>query len=86
MLSGGVLLLGALWGRVDAGVDDKPLMEMACQYRQQIIECFGSSLCDPIRDTMPAELTKRCATVVAEATRVLVTLIEENNSRFAAGA
>lgn len=86
VLSGGVMLLGALWGRVDAGVDDKPLMALACQYRQQIIDRFGSSLCNPIRDTMPAELAKRCATVVTEATRALVTLIEENNGRFAAGA
>jgi C_GCAxxG_C_C family probable redox protein len=82
VLSGGVLLLGALYGRVDPEEDDKPLMELACQYRQQIIDRFGSSLCNPIRDTMPEELTKRCAEVVHEAARLLATLIEANAGQF----
>jgi hypothetical protein len=69
VLSGGVLL-GALYGRVDPEEDDKPLMELACQYRQQDHRPLGSSLCNPIRDTMPEELTKRCAEVVHEAARL----------------
>ena len=83
VLSGGVLLLGALWGRVDPEADDEALMELACEYRQQITDRFGHSLCNPIRDTMPEALTKRCAEVVSEATRLLVTLIENNAERFA---
>ncbi len=61
------IILAAGEGRRAGGY--KPLMALACQYRQQIIDRFGSSLCNPIRDTMPAELAKRCATVVTEATR-----------------
>jgi C_GCAxxG_C_C family probable redox protein len=75
-LSGGVLLLGALWGRVSAQEDDKRVYALAKQFREQFLEEFGETICEPLRDTQP-EGEKRCGDVVQRAVRLLVALIEE---------
>lgn len=75
-LSGGVLLLGALWGRVSASEDDKRVYELAKRFREQFLEEFGETICEPLRDAQP-EGEKRCGDVVERTVRILVTLIEE---------
>lgn len=76
VLSGAIILLGALWGRVSPAENDDLVRDLACGFRQQFIEANGSSQCRAIRDTLPDQ-DKRCLPVVREATRALVELIEE---------
>lgn len=77
VLSGGVILLGALWGRVSSRENDDWIQELTCRYRDDFVKRSGdTSTCQVIRDSMP-ERDKRCFPVVERGIRVLVPLIEE---------
>lgn len=76
MLSGGTMILGALWGRVSSTEDDDLVRDLACQFRERFIGFAGSSQCEQVRDQQP-EQPKRCLPVVLEGTKILVELIEQ---------
>jgi C_GCAxxG_C_C family probable redox protein len=76
VLSGGTLVLGALRGRLLPSENDEALRVLVRKFRERLIARYGSSLCNPIRDTMP-DVDKRCAPVVEEGTRILLELLEE---------
>ena len=75
MLSGGTILLGALWGRVSATESDALLREMVCQFRKQFIAFAGHAQCQAIRDSLP-EGEKRCLPIIVGGARVLLDLID----------
>ena len=75
VLGGGVIALGAMYGRADVSMDDKPLYEMICAFRDAFSAEFGETQCEPIRDAQP-EAEKRCLGVVERGTRALVMVIE----------
>ena len=75
LLSGAILLLGALWGRVSYLEDDKWLYEVVCQYRDSFVATNGTSVCRPLHDQYAAD-GGRCGPLVESATRQLVELIE----------
>ena len=50
-LSGGVMVLGALWGRNKAGVNDDFVNDLACQFRRRFLARFGHTQCAPIHDS-----------------------------------
>jgi len=83
-LTGGIMVLGALWGRVSASENDDAVYALADTFRQRFLDEFGETLCEPLRDQQP-EGEKRCAGVVERAARLLADLIEENIDRQAAG-
>ncbi|HHX65547.1 MAG TPA: C_GCAxxG_C_C family protein [Chloroflexi bacterium] len=76
LVTGGILIMGAIWGRTSPDEDDKPLYELARRFRQYFIDRFDTSVCDPIRKSFP-ESEKPCAPLVEDATRLLITMIEE---------
>jgi hypothetical protein len=76
LISGGALIMGALWGRISPTEDDKPLYELVCRYRQHFVDRYGSSICDPIRNILP-EADKRCAPLVHEAAALLTDMIQQ---------
>ena len=75
MLAGGVIILGALYGRTIVSDDDESLKDLVCKFREQFIEHFGTSQCEPIRDALPDE-PKRCGGVVLSGVEMLMDLIE----------
>jgi C_GCAxxG_C_C family probable redox protein len=75
VLSGGVLLLGAMRGRLSADQDDKPLYELVSEFRRRFVARFGSAQCQAVRDRMLEE-DRRCHPVVMEGTRILLELAE----------
>lgn len=76
VLSGGVMVLGALWGRSAASVNDDLVNDLACQYRQRFLEVFGGAICRPIRDSDWRTEELGCAKVVRAGAEMLVDLIE----------
>ena len=77
-LGGGVVALGALYGREVVSEDDAELKELICKFRDAFIAHFGTSRCEPIRNAQP-DVEKRCRGVVQEGTRLLVEVIETYN-------
>lgn len=77
VLSGGVMVLGALWGRSEAGVNDDCVNELACIYRQRFITRFGYAKCEPIHDSDWRSEDDGCARVVRAGAEILIALIEE---------
>ncbi len=77
VLSGGIIVLGALWGRASAQENDDWIQDLTCQYRDAFVKVNdGTATCQVIRDSMPEE-DKRCFPIVQGGIRVLVPLIEE---------
>lgn len=75
-LSGGIILLGALWGRASSQENDEWLYSLVCRLRETFESQFGSSLCQPIRDTARDE-KDGCIRVVEAGTEMVVRLIKE---------
>jgi C_GCAxxG_C_C family probable redox protein len=78
VLGGGVIALGALYGREVVSEDDAELKKLICKFRDAFIARFGTSTCEPIRNALP-DVEKRCCGVVQDGTRLLVDLIEAYN-------
>lgn len=75
-LSGGIILLGALWGRVSSQENDDRLKALVCRLREEFEAYYGSSTCQPIRDKARDE-QDGCIHVVEMGVEMVVRLIEE---------
>ena len=64
-LSGGIMVIGAKYGRVTADVPDKASLAAAAELRNRFIDHFGTSICGPIRN-----LKGNCEWVVEDASRL----------------
>ena len=51
-LSGGIVVLGCLRGRREAGEDNQALRELTTEYRRRFVAEFGSSNCQDLLDGM----------------------------------
>lgn len=79
-LSGGILILGALWGRTSSTENDERLKALIGHLREEFLARYGSTTCQPIRDVARDEVIG-CLPVVEAAVRMLVPLIEEEIER-----
>ena len=76
-LSGGIMLIGAIHGRVDAKVNDDHCMELAKMYREKFLERFGCARCGDLREEWGEGCPNgTCADLVAEAAGLLVDVLE----------
>jgi C_GCAxxG_C_C family probable redox protein len=78
-LSGGVMIIGALFGRASVEEDDQPAIDLVARYRKRFLETFGHTRCSDLRDELidaPGGLDS-CGELVAQAATVLIALIEE---------
>jgi C_GCAxxG_C_C family probable redox protein len=80
VLSGAIIVLGALWGRASTDEPEDLVRELACQIQREFVAYAGTSTCRPILDSLP-EAEKRCLPVVLEGTRSLVKAIEHGLQR-----
>ena len=75
-LSGGVMVIGALYGRTDPGEDDQRCYDLAARYRAAFLAEFGHTQCEPIRDAFERpDGSHGCDQVVERAARILLTLL-----------
>lgn len=75
-LSGGVIVLGALWGRTNSSENDDFVQKLASRYWNRFVEAVGETRCQAIKD-LPRIDESGCAPVVEEGCRILVDLIEK---------
>ncbi len=83
--SGGVLLIGQLFGppdRRDSETDNRLAGELAAQYRERFLERFGATQCAPLRQRIETGgwLTG-CDALVERATEILLTLLADARAR-----
>lgn len=76
--SGGVMIIGGLYGRTDPGQDDKHCYDLAKRYREAFLAEFGHTQCEPIRDLFQKpDGSHGCDQVVERAARILLHLLAE---------
>jgi C_GCAxxG_C_C family probable redox protein len=83
-LSGGVLLIGALYGRTGADEDDSRCMRLSSLYRDQFAQTMGSTRCGELRaGRYGSSGTSPCATLVEQAACILLEILAnvKNNVR-----
>jgi C_GCAxxG_C_C family probable redox protein len=72
-LSGGVLLIGALYGRIRPDEDDSRCMTLVSRYRERFAQELGTTHCGDLRATGYGSDGKwPCSVLVERATRVLL--------------
>ena len=83
-LGGGVLLIGALYGRTGADEDDSRCMRLASLYRERFARTMGATRCGELRaGQCGSSGTPLCATLVEQAASILLEILAdaENNMR-----
>jgi len=78
VLSGGTMIIGALYGRLSSSVNDDRIRALACEFRERFIGLAGNSQCEAIRNSLPDQ-DKRCLPIVEGGTRILVDLLENTD-------
>jgi len=75
-LSGGIMVIGALYGRSSLKEDDRPALEMATRYRECFVEEFGLTQCAPLREWVHGTGGPgSCAILVERAAWILLELL-----------
>lgn len=77
--SAGVMILGALHGRVDSSEDDTHCQQVVKEYRQRFKTQMGALYCYQLRaEDYGTDGKEPCSVLVERAAKILLTLIEEN--------
>ena len=77
-LSGGALIIGALYGRTSADEDDAECNRRVCLYRERFLERFGTTRCFDLRESgYGSEGRWPCSALVDQATRILWQVLSE---------
>lgn len=74
-LSGGVMVLGALWGRVTSTENDDLVLHLSSQLREGFVQVYGTSHCETIRN-LARTPKDGCLPVVLQGARMLTEIIE----------
>jgi len=71
-LSGGTMIIGALYGRTSLDEDDAECNRLVSDYREQFLQRFGTTCCQELRDSgYGSEGRWPCSLLVEGATRIL---------------
>ena len=77
-LSGGALIIGSLYGRVDPDADDEECNRRVCAYRDRFRQSFGTTRCYDIRASgYGSEGQWPCSVLVERATRILMEVLDQ---------
>ena len=76
-LAGGLMVIGALYGRTDSRQNDEQAYALAKQYREAFLAAFGHTICAPIREAYAKpDGSHGCDKVVAIVSRLLLGVLE----------
>jgi len=76
VLSGGVILIGSLLGRISPATSDDEVQALAETWRRQFHRAMGATICEDLRATLPNE-PNRCRPVVGRGVGLLLDLLED---------
>ncbi|MEA3376115.1 MAG: C-GCAxxG-C-C family protein [Chloroflexota bacterium] len=78
-LSGGVMIIGALFGRTELEEDDQPAVRLASRYRQRFLEELGTTQCARLRDDVVnvSGGLGSCGALVERAAMILLMVLSE---------
>ena len=76
-LSAALLMIGALYGRVDAGQDDTRCNELCKQYMEAFEARFGSRCCGELLETKYGGDKIPCSQLVADSVGVFFEVLED---------
>ena len=77
-LSGGALVIGAMWGRTSPDEDDQFALDLSARYRERFVGAFGGTQCAWLRENVvyhPHGLGA-CSALVKQATLILIEILE----------
>ncbi|MDH7490494.1 MAG: C-GCAxxG-C-C family protein [Anaerolineae bacterium] len=74
LLSGGLMIMGALLGRVSVEESDEAVQALAREYRERFRALAGHTQCQAIRNSLP-DVDKRCQHIVTGAVRLLLDML-----------
>jgi len=74
LLSGGLMVMGALLGRVSISESDEAVQALGREFRERFRALAGHTQCQAIRDSLP-EKDKRCEPIVVSTVRILLELL-----------
>lgn len=75
-LTGGVLVIGALHGRVDPAQNDDMAKSLAVTYRNRFRDEFGTTCCGPILDWVKSPAGPgTCAVIAERAAQILLDVL-----------
>jgi C_GCAxxG_C_C family probable redox protein len=81
-LSGGVLIIGALYGRVRPDEDDNACQELAATYRERFLQELGATRCADLRASgYGSDGQWPCSALVERAVPIFLQVLREANSR-----
>ena len=77
-LSGGIMVIGGLYGRTDVTQDDQRSYDLAQQYREAFLTEFDHTQCQPVREPFAKpDGSYGCDQVVERAARILLNVLEQ---------
>jgi C_GCAxxG_C_C family probable redox protein len=77
-LSGGALIIGSRYGRVDPVADDEECNRRVCAYRDRFRQAFGTTRCSDIRASgYGSEGIWPCSALVQQAAHILLGVLAE---------
>jgi C_GCAxxG_C_C family probable redox protein len=77
-LSGGLLVIGALLGRVELDEDDRAPMNVAALFRARFLGKFGETQCAPLREmALASDELGSCAALVEQSAQLLLSVLLE---------
>ena len=78
VVSMGVAVIGMLYGRTSADVDDQVCQDLAARFRQRFVERIGTVRCGDLRESgYGGDNPEPCSILVERGVRVLIEVIEE---------
>lgn len=77
-LSGGIILIGALYGRMDAQTNDDHCLALAASYREKFLQEFGNTRCQDLLDNwINKNGYENCRELVGRAAEILVSVLDK---------
>ena len=78
-LSGGSLVISALFGRRDVAADDKPAINLTARYREHFLAELGDTQCARLREKVHAPGGMgSCAVLVVRAAMILMHVLDQD--------